>query len=115
MHSLVCYMALIQRNCRGAVATRGRYSFSQERLPLSPFSLGSASSAAAVPGQPLLCPWETECAPYGSALWWPPRVSALLATEQGTMFETADSSKLTRRRWDGKAVHPRVRSQSTEA
>ncbi len=31
-------------------------SNSQERLPLSSFSLGLASSAAAVPGQPLLCP-----------------------------------------------------------
>ena len=28
----------------------------QERLPLSSFSLGLASSAAAVPSQPLLCP-----------------------------------------------------------
>ncbi len=31
---------------------------SQERLPLSSFSLGLASSTAAVPGQPLLCPRE---------------------------------------------------------
>ena len=30
----------------------------QERLPLSSFSLGLASSAAAAPGQPLLCPRE---------------------------------------------------------